>query len=742
MKKYYFPVILSFIASSLLSQPGIIIIDPPHPMPPRTAGLYELELRNAKVETKIVNQTATTKLEQVFYNPTAAVVQGYYYLPIPSATVVKKFSMSINGKETEGELLDAEKAKQIYEDIVRRYRDPALLEYYSQSLFRVKIFPVAPRSEQTIKIEFTNLLTRENGMTEYWLPLRQSAVSKSSIQNLAVKVDIEASDPIKTIYSPTHEVEINRKSERHAIIGLEGKNLQPEQDFKLYFNTNASPLGASLMCYNDGVEEGYFFLTISPGLNEKEGNIVDKDISFVVDASGSMAGEKMEQTKKALQYCVNTLHSGDRFNIIRFSTDVTPLFDDLGKADRDHLDKANTFIKDMKAIGGTNIDEALMQALAVPKDPTRPHFIVFLTDGKPTIGETNVDALMNKVKSLNHGNTRIFTFGIGTDLNAILLDKLTDLTKAFRTYVLPNEDIELKVSDFFNKVSSPILTDLELSFDKPVEVSQVYPHQLPDLFKGSELIIFGRYKGDGKVQVNLKGKVNEEHQNLSWPLEFDKKTKENDFIPSLWATRAVGYLLEQIRLNGENKELVEEVTRLARKHGIITPYTSYLIMEDERRDLGMGNIRKEDMILNNRVEKAQQPAAFKENYKNKLQKAEGVIAVQSSSDLQDMNGSYNMEQKQASAKNMVYLDSSGNSQNLAQGVRNLQGRALYHNNGQWLDSNIALGGNQNAKKTERILFASEAYFKLLKDQPISRNFLALGNNVRFELNGQVYEVYE
>lgn len=709
----------------------------PRPNPRPDLSLFSLELRSNQVNTKITGQSATTSMDQVFYNPTQNQIQGHYIFPIPKGASIDQFSMFINGKETPGELLTADKAKKIYEDILRRMKDPALLEYYENALFRVRIFPIQPRTEQRVKLTYTQTLTKENGTIEYIFPFKHQSSEQKAVGQASFKIEVEGNAPLKTIYCPTHEVEIIRKGAKRATIGFEGKNLISANDFKLYYNTDESKVGLSMLPYREGKEDGYFFMNVSPGFATPE-HVVEKDITFVLDCSGSMAGEKMEQAKKALKFCVENLNDGDRFNIIRFSTETDMLFETLETAKRAERQSARKYIDKLRAIGGTNIDEALEKALEVPKDPNRPYFVVFMTDGKPTIGETNVSALLQKVGTKNTDNTRIFTFGIGHELNTHLLDKLTQMTQAYRTYVAPDEDIEVKVSDFYTKVSSPVLTDIEVDFGKKVRVTQTYPKKIGDLFMGSTLTLFGRYEGSGMTKVTVKGKVNGKKEAFSYTIDFPKEASEHEFIPPLWGGRAVGYLLDQIRLNGETKELRDEVVRLAKKHGIITPYTSYLIIEDERQLLSSNQIRQEDIIISNRTStrvKKEQESRFRESLG-----ASGKASVEASEEIQEMNLSDNLAAKDRISDNS-YRDDQGNLQNLAANITNVRGRAMYQYGNQWTDANIQLNRDKQLA-IKRVQFNSEAYFKLLKEEPDSRDFLALGQNVRFELNQVIYEVFE
>lgn len=741
MKNILIPFCLFLAVFSSSAQPGMIIPDRPRPLPnPRpNASLFELELRNCKVETNIQDMSATTELEQVFFNPADFAWQGYYLYPLPGITAVKKFSMFVNGKEIEAELLDAARARELYEGIVRKFQDPAILEYYNYGALKMKIFPVPPRSEVRIKLSYVQSLPKDNGLMEYWLPFKQKEMVQNNNAEVSFRIKINQTEEIKNIYCPTHNTEINRKGAHEATVGFEQKNTKSDQDFRLFIRTDRNKIGVTLLTYNDATEDGYFYLDLSPGFVTKE-NTTAKDITFVVDASGSMSGDNMEQAKKSLQFCINSLNTNDRFNIVRFSTEANTLFDGLQSADDPHLEKAKEFIQNMKAIGGTNMEDAFDQAFAMKTSPDRPYFIIFMTDGKPTIGETIEDQLVKKVGEKNKSNTRIFTLGIGTDLNTHLLDRLTEMTKAFRTYILPTEDIEIKVSDFYTKVASPILTDISLKVDG-VNVSDLYPKVLPDLFAGSSLGVFGRYKGNSMAAVTLKGKVNGKEETFIYQLNFDKNNQKNDFIPPLWATRAVGYLLDQIRLNGENKELKDEIVRLSKKYGIITPYTSYLILEDESQlSAAPPPIRRNQIILEDKMVNAPAGQA-KKDYDSSMEEKEGAVSIRGSREIQELNKAENLAASKVGRNRMEYTDANGNTGNAADDLVQVQGRAMYQNNGQWLDANIVTNTNKNLK-VNRVQFNSEAYFKLLKDNPDQANILALGKNVNILLKGEIVEVYE
>src|SRR5437867_4075188 len=498
MKQWvWLSVLLALLGGAApVSGAGLIIVDdahwwpgpnPPHPIPPRPFPPWPprpitrprpyifapLEINHVKINTRINDQVAVTSVDEEFYNPNPSRLEGTFVFPIPKGAHINKFTMEIDGKQVEAELLSAEKARHIYEDIVRRLKDPALLEYAGRDVFKARIFPIEPNSRKRITLSYTQLLKADDGLVSYVLPLNTEKFSAKPIKNVSVKVELESKRPIKSIYSPSHSVEVKRHSSTHATAGFEASDVQPDADFALYFAPEKDEIGVNLLTYRTSDEAGYFLLLASPGVDVKEKQVVLKDVAFVLDTSGSMAGDKLKQAKKALQFCVENLNDGDRFEIIRFSTEVETLFDKLVEANKHNREKADEFIKELKPIGGTAIDEALRSALALRggesselrgEKSDRPFVIIFLTDGRPTIGTTDEDEIVSGVKKRGEGRTRIFCFGIGTDVNTHLLDRITEETSAFSQYVLPDEDLEVKVSSFFSKIKEPVLSNPTMKF--------------------------------------------------------------------------------------------------------------------------------------------------------------------------------------------------------------------------------------------------------------------------------------
>src|SRR5438309_2618959 len=569
---------------------GFIVVERPFLVRPGHFPFAPLEVTSHHVEVKIDSQVAVTSIDQEFYNPNDQRLEGFYMFPVPKGAHIDKFSMEIAGKSVDAELLPADKARGIYEDIVSKMRDPALLEYAGRDLFKVRIFPIEPRSRKPIKISYTELLRSDAGTVTYLYPLSTEKFSARPIKNLSVKIELKSADPLASIYSPSHKVEVKRDGANRAVIGYESKDEKPDTDFQLVYSSDTRDVGLKLITYKPDGDDGYFLFLAAPTVSN-ETKPGAKDVVFVVDTSGSMAGAKLQQAQKALRFCVENLNADDRFEIVRFSTEAEPLFRELVPADSDHRKRANGFIDDFKPIGGTAIADALQSALKIRPDKSdRPFVVIFLTDGLPTVGARTPDEIVANIKKAS--GVRIFSFGIGSDVNTELLDQIAEDTRAFSQYVLANEDLELKVSNFYTRIKEPALTNLKLDLGSSVRTAKMYPADLPDLFKGDQLVVAGRYSGSGDVEAKLSGNVGGREQTFTYKLHFDDRKATDsfgkvgigyDYVPRLWATRRVGFLLDEIRIHGETAELRDEATDLARRFGIVTPYTAYLIVEDEDR---------------------------------------------------------------------------------------------------------------------------------------------------------------
>jgi Ca-activated chloride channel homolog len=570
-------------ASGIFAQ-GVLFPEPnariavPRPIP----GPHPLKVKSLKIDASVQGQVATTRITQVFLNDLDFVVDGVFFYPLPEDATFVDFATWDGDKKLRGEVLEREEARNRYLSIVRKSWDPGLLEYAGANLFQARVFPVPARGEKKIEFAYNQVLKADHGMVSYVYPLQSgSKANPQPLGSVVLTMSLASDQAIKTIYSPTHKISLNRESDRKARLSFEAKDVQPDRNFQLFYSLSNADFGMSLMTYREAADSGYFMILFAPKVELDAASIVPKDIIFVLDTSGSMDDKgKIAKATAALKFGVRKLNAGDRFNIVIFNTDSHKFREGLVPAAADVKEAAIQFLDRQAASGGTNIDQALREALEAFGAGDRPRYLVFATDGLPTVGETDPSIILKDVVAKNIHKVRLFSFGVGYDVNAFLLDQLAARNGGVADYIAPEEDLELKLSNFFEKVSSPVMTDLDIDWGA-LKVSDIFPRKMPDMFRGTQLTVMGRYSGPGSFPITLKGKIRNETRSLKYEKnEFPNIETSNDFLPRIWAMRKVGYLLDEIRISGENAEAKNDVIKLAKKYGFVTPYTSYLAADE------------------------------------------------------------------------------------------------------------------------------------------------------------------
>jgi len=708
------------------------------PRPPRPRPLprdIALTVKKHAVDVSITDGVAVTAIDQVFFNPHEGTVEGTYIFPLEDDVALGKFSMFVNGQEVEGKVLSVEEARRTYESIVATMRDPALLEYLGTRMFKARIFPISPKSEVRVRLSYTQMLRAEDGLVRYRYPLSTEKHSAAPVETVSVMVRVESKTAIKSVFSPSHNVAVSRASDHQASASYEAKNVYPDKDFELYYTLSDKEFGMTVLTQRLPGQDGFFLVRIAPPTKVEAGDVLAKDIAFVIDTSGSMAGEKMDQARNALKFCLSSLNKDDRFNIIPFSHEPTRFRDGLAAAAPETIEQARKFVEGLQGSGGTNIHDALLAALADASnaEASRPYLIVFLTDGQPTIGVTDINEILRNVGGKNAGRVRLFVFGVGDDVNTHLLDLLAEQNRGARDYVTPHENLELKLSSFYRKVSDPVLADLSLSFGG-LNVYDLYPRQLGDLFAGSELVVAGRYSGDGTKAVELAGTRRGKAERFVYETNFPRETANHDFLPRLWAMRKVGFLLDEIRLHGENRELKDTIVQLATQYGIVTPYTAYLVTEPG------GVAQRPDRPWHWAMERAVAPApgagmaqlgvpARKAREETMKAKA-GADAVDASMELRRLAfADSGAVATPASPANTASANDEGRSL-----VTNVGVRTFYRVEDRWIDA--AYDSKAETKKVE--LF-SEEYFELVRKHPDLGKCFALGERVVVVVSAVAYE---
>ncbi len=682
-----------------------------------------LPIKSIKIETKIVAQVATTHVEQVFRNDTPATLEGTYLFPIPESASIVEFAIWDGDRRLVGEVRSREEARRIYDEIVRRQRDPGLLEYAGKDLFQASIFPIPPHSDKKLELKYSQVLKAESGTVAYRYPLGTGR-QVTSIGSVSGRIELESKEPLRNIYSPTHAVEVKRNGDRRSVISFESEAGKEPQDFQLFFTRSSDDFGMTLLTHRDPGKDGYFLLMISPKDDWSEQEYVAKDIVFVLDTSGSMAeAGKIEKARLALLYGVRILRPQDRFNVISFAGEERLMETGMINADDVGRRQGEAFAQSLRPVGGTNINEAILAAMRQFEHGNRPKLLIFMTDGLPTVGVTNISQIVQNARNARVPGVRIFTFGVGYDVNTTLLDKLAAENGGVAEYVEPKEDLEVKVSNFFAKVNHPVLTDLKLDMGG-VTTDLIYPRALPDLFRGSQVALIGRYRNPidlEHVRVQLSGNSggttrNFFYNNLRFPLREDS----NDFLPRLWATRRVGWLMEEIRSNGEQRELRDEIVDLGTRHGIVTPYTSYLALEPEAQQNyalvpGTGGTPA-------RTGRTPPPAS-------------PPAATISSADARAMTGAAAVKQSKRAREQQEAERFDKDA--LSSAVKTVGAKTFYLRDGVWTDAEF----KPEARLPETTLrFGSDEYFALLKQKPGIAEFLALGERIVVVFEGRVYRV--
>src|SRR5882724_1211535 len=511
--RFLLAVSLSLLFFTLASAQGVIVPVPCErcPRPPRPVPLpRSLPIKSIKIDTRIAAQVATTHVEQVFRNDTDAVLEGTYLFPIPEAASIVEFAIWDGDRRLVGEVRSREEARRIYDEIVRRKRDPGLLEYAGKDLFQASIFPILPHSDKKLEITYTQVVRADGGTVAYRYPLgtgRQLA----SIGSVAGRIEVESKEPLRNVYSPTHVIDVKHSGERRSVVSFESESGKEPQDFQLFYTISKEDFGLTLLTHREAGKDGYFLMMISPKEDWSDQEYSAKDVVFVVDTSGSMAEEgKIEKARAALLYGIGILRSQDRFNVISFAGEEHLMESGLIAAEDQGRKRGEAFVKSLRPVGGTSINQSLLVSLRQFEEGNRPKILVFLTDGLPTVGETNITRIVENVCAARRTGVRLFTFGVGYDVNTALLDKLAAENGGVADYVEPKEDLEVKVSNFFAKINYPVLADLRLEMPD-VETDLIYPRNLPDLFRGAQLTLIGRYRNSSamdNVRLLLTGMSN------------------------------------------------------------------------------------------------------------------------------------------------------------------------------------------------------------------------------------------
>jgi len=683
-----------------------------------------VRIQAVRADVKIVEQVATTALEVDLHNPSGARLEAELLVPVPDGSVVQGFTFRGAASEPSAEVLRREKATSIYEALVEKARDPALLEFVGFNLIRSSLFPVEANGTQTVRLVYENLLPAEGDRVDYVLPRSESleyAVPWS------VTVEIRTAAPISTVYSPSHRVTMTRKAANALTVRTTAEAAAAPGPFRLSYLKEHGGMAATLLAYPDASSGGGYFLLLA-GLpaEPREGNDVPglkREVTLVLDRSGSMNGEKIEQVREAAFQILAGLEPGEAFNILVYNETVDVFAPEPVEKTPETEKAAREFLGSFQARGGTNLHDALLEALRQPPsrrgDGILP-LVLFLTDGLPTVGQTSEAAIRKIAAEANPYRRRIFTVGVGFDVNTPLLEAIAFESRAATTFVLPGENVEAKVAQVFRRLSGPVLADVAVRGFEPLlsgvtggggepggsRVRDVLPRRIPDLFDGDQLVLLGRYDASRILRFEVSGNFLGRERTFRFDFAMDRATARNAYVPRLWASRKIADLVDAIRELGADgdplaqasvptaddprvQELVDEIVRLSTEFGILTEYTAFLAREGT--DLAQ-------------IDEVNGTAA-----RNFAERAIGVRSGKASVN-QEFNNGLQKVQTCLNGRNEFLND---NLEVVAiTSVQQVSDRAFWRRGGRWIDSRLAGLDDEGGEPARVIEYGSEAFRRL------------------------------
>ncbi len=689
-----------------------------------------IEITDIGVLIDIIEGTATTTIEIRLHNRTNSRQEAELIVPVPDGAVVRGFAYDGPGGEITAEVLPKDKAKEIYRRLVSKIRDPALVEFIGYNLIRSSVFPVEAHGKQKIRLTYEHLLDVDGNRADYILP-RTEALEYAVPWK--IKANIRAKRSISTVYSASHKVEVTRISEKHMKVNISTEAVKEPGPFRLSYLLQENGVTASMFAYPDKKVGGGYFLLLGglPAETLKAGDqpAIKRELTLVIDRSGSMRNEKIEQVKEAALQIISGLNKTETFNVCIYNNTVQWFSKKPVLKTPENAEAARKYIEGITATGGTNIYGALEETLAQEPTDGALAIVLFLTDGLPTVGNTSEVAIRELAIKSNPHKRRVFTFGVGFDVNAPLLEKIALATRAKAEFVLPKEDVEVKIGRVFKKLTGPVLADAILEVvnadGEPAlgRTRDIMPEKLPDMFEGDQLVLLGQYVGSEPVTFKISGNYLGKKRTFKFSFDFDKTTIKNGFVPRLWASRKIAQMIDTVREMGAEpgsssndpkvKELVDEIVRLSIEFGILTEYTAFLA----REGTNLGDTHAVNYEARRNFEL------------RAMRSRSGRGAIN-----QSFNNAAQREQVSLNIRN-AFLDEQMDHVSIAE-VQQVNDRAYFRRGKRWVDSRLV--NNETEVKPTRIIEFGSPEFIELAEKLASQNrqgSIALSGDILLYIDG-------
>jgi Ca-activated chloride channel family protein len=672
--------------------------------------------------------SAVTTVEQVFLGPSSFVPSVSCVFPVPKGSTVSGFTVAIDDDAVNAEHLDASEARALCMEKVRSSKDASFLAFSASDLFRFTLPSFSPNERKRVVISFTSTLSFQDAPDEYVFPLNTHGLNPGNRHDVKISVRVKKDHSPLSLRSLTHPVSVSDEGETLCAV-YSGSNIVPDSDFRLMINRTDAASDCIFKTYREEGADGYFFFECRPPVNCAA---MERDVTFLLDVSGSMAGKKIDAALKAISSCIDKLTDADRFQVISFGSSASALFGSISRADAAHRLAARSFLGRVSASGGTNLDEALKLAFESNKDSLRLSQIVLITDGMPSAGETSEDILAEQVRKASKSNTRFYCVGFDYDFSSRLLERFSGAAGG-RTVCLDSAgDIGRGLDVFLESIRFPLLSGITVTV-KGMKTSGCAPASVPDLFAGGSVAFCGRYAGEGTATLVVQASASGKSRTFVYPLSFPSVSATHFYIAPIWASRRAGELLSRMRLRGESFETSSELVSLSRSTGMFPLSSRYYTAEDEARRESRGELAAGDMTIGAVGSSSSQMTV----YKNEIRVlkspggADGVRAV-------SMIGAASAADNADDAYRAMGETSSPAVQNPAE-IRRNNGAVFFHAKKGWIDPRVQTAPGYPVRK---ILFASDEYFDLLNQEPGIERILSSGNRIRFVYRNRIFEISE
>jgi Ca-activated chloride channel family protein len=580
---------------------------------PDSGEKLELPLKHTEVAIQVSGTVADVTVTQTFSNPLQSRLEAVYVFPLPDRAAVDDMSIRIGQRLVRGEIHRRQEARRIYEQARAAGHLTGLLDQERPNIFTQSIANIVPGETIEVVIHYVEDLHYDHGTWRLvfpmvvgprYIPGNPTGASgrgwsadtdqvpdasritppvlkpgERSGHDIAVTVQLEPGFPISELASSSHSIRVRRRGRTRATVNLARLDSIPNKDLVLTWRTAGDAVESAVVVHKTG-ELGYLTLILQPPLQPAPDQVVPRELVFVVDTSGSMSGEPIAACKQLIRRALQRMRKNDTFRLIRFAGSSDQLHPDALPATRSNVESALAYLDGMRGGGGTEMLTGVRAALQAPKDPYRLRMVLFLTDGY--VG--NEAAIIAKVGEAL-GDARVFSLGIGSSVNRYLLDRMAEVGCGVAEYLRPGESSDQLVERFYQRITDPVFTQLELDWDG-LDVNDVEPTQIPDLFAAQPLLIHARYRNGGRGEVTLKGWAGTERLELSKRIKLPDREEDNPAQAKLWARSRIARLeIDKLR-SQDAARLTEEITLLALEHRLMTAYTSFVAVDrtQVRRD--------------------------------------------------------------------------------------------------------------------------------------------------------------